>query len=71
GGYGRTVIIRHLEGFHTVYAHNRELLVRKGEKVVRGQSIARSGQTGRATGPHLHFEIRRRVTPRDPLFFLP
>ncbi|MFQ5895951.1 MAG: peptidoglycan DD-metalloendopeptidase family protein, partial [Nitrospinota bacterium] len=52
GGYGRAVIIRHPGDFHTVYAHNRKLLVRKGDKVARGQSIARSGQTGRATGPH-------------------
>jgi murein DD-endopeptidase MepM/ murein hydrolase activator NlpD len=47
------------------------LLVRTGDSVEAGQEIARVGDTGRATAPHLHFEVRRRDTPQDPLQFLP
>lgn len=71
GGYGKMVILRHPGGFHTIYAHNRENLVRRGEEVAEGEPIARVGSTGRTSGPHLHFEIRLRTVPKDPLFFLP
>ena len=55
----------------TVYAHNSVLLVKVGDRVASGQRIALSGQSGHATGPHVHFEVRRAQVPRDPLQFLP
>ena len=70
-GYGNLVIVRHDEGLVSVYAHNETNLVGKGERVTRGQVIARVGSTGRVTGPHLHFEIRYNNAPRDPLPYLP
>ncbi len=70
-GYGLIVILRHPDSFISVYAHNSENLVREGQKVKQGEVIARVGRTGRATGPHLHFEIRKGTRPRNPLFFLP
>jgi len=70
-GYGRVVVIKHSNDLSTVYAHNSKLLVRMGDSVGQGQTIARVGQTGRATGPHLHFEVRRRGVPEDPMSFLP
>jgi murein DD-endopeptidase MepM/ murein hydrolase activator NlpD len=71
GGYGNVVIVRHDELYSTVYAHNRKNRVRKGAFVDRGEVIAEVGKTGNATGPHLHFEIRRGEHPLDPLEFLP
>ncbi|MBW2700884.1 MAG: peptidoglycan DD-metalloendopeptidase family protein [Deltaproteobacteria bacterium] len=70
-GYGNLVILRHDKGAITVYAHNLRNLVKEGESVEQGQKIALVGKTGRATGPHLHFEIRQGRRPRNPLFFLP
>ncbi|MDQ6956959.1 MAG: M23 family metallopeptidase [Mariprofundaceae bacterium] len=70
-GYGRLIIIRHRHDLFTAYAHNQRNLVRKGDKVKTGDVIARVGHTGRATGPHLHFEVRRGPTPVDPLSYLP
>ncbi|UCD70470.1 MAG: peptidoglycan DD-metalloendopeptidase family protein [Syntrophobacterales bacterium] len=66
-GFGNIVIIKHAQGFITVYAHNEINYVAEGEKVGRGQIIGRVGNTGRANGPHLHFEIRmnnRAINPR-------
>lgn len=71
GGYGKLIILQHEKNMITIYAHNRELLVRESDQVRQGQRIAEVGQTGRATGPHVHFEIREGRTPRNPLFFLP
>ena len=71
GGYGNLVIIRHGDGLVTVYAHNDKNLLKKGDKVRRGQAIAKVGDTGQAAGPHLHFEVRRGATPQNPLKFLP
>jgi murein DD-endopeptidase MepM/ murein hydrolase activator NlpD len=70
-GYGKVVILRHAHNLVTVYAHNSEVLVREGARVARGQVISRVGQTGRTTGPHLHFEVREGVKPRNPLLYLP
>lgn len=67
GGYGRTIIIDHGNGYKTLYAHNRELLVKKGEKVEKGQVIAKMGSSGRSTGVHLHFEIHKNNKAIDPL----
>ena len=69
-GYGNLVLLAHEGDLVTVYAHNAENLVRKGERVSRGEEIARVGHTGNATGPHLHFEVRLGARPRDPLGFL-
>jgi murein DD-endopeptidase MepM/ murein hydrolase activator NlpD len=69
-GYGNVVIVQHAGGLATVYAHNRALEVRVGDPVARGQEIARSGQTGHATAPHLHFEVRLGSIARDPLGYL-
>jgi murein DD-endopeptidase MepM/ murein hydrolase activator NlpD len=70
-GYGNHVIVDHGGGFATVYAHNRRNLVRVGDRVRTGQAIATLGSTGQASGPHLHFEVRKQNVARDPLLFLP
>jgi lipoprotein NlpD len=70
-GYGTLVILRHDGGLVTLYAHNARVLVKKGQRVRLGQPIAAVGQTGKTTGPHLHFEVREGTRPRDPLRFLP
>ena len=70
-GYGNLVILRHSDGYVTVYAHTQKNLVQEGERVRRGQVIARVGQTGRASGPHLHFEVRKDNLARNPLRYLP
>jgi len=66
GGYGNLVIIRHPDGAETYYAHQRDLSVRTGQAVEAGQAIGTVGSTGRSTGPHLHFELRRGGRPTDP-----
>ena len=71
GGYGNVVIVKHAGAYRTVYAHASKLLVRKGAFVERGQKIALVGSTGRSSGPHVHFEIRRLEKPHNPLAFLP
>jgi murein DD-endopeptidase MepM/ murein hydrolase activator NlpD len=71
GGYGNVVIIKHMGSYKSVYAHASRLYVRRGQLVERGQKIAAVGSTGRATGPHLHFEIRTGETPRNPVLYLP
>jgi murein DD-endopeptidase MepM/ murein hydrolase activator NlpD len=69
-GYGNLIILRHSEGFVTVYAHNQINLVEEGTWVKKGQIIGKVGKTGRATGPHLHFEIRKNNKAVDPLLYL-
>jgi len=70
-GYGALVILKHDDGLVTLYAHNSRVLVSEGERVRSGQPISRVGETGRTTGPHLHFEVREGTRPRNPLLFLP
>jgi murein DD-endopeptidase MepM/ murein hydrolase activator NlpD len=65
-GYGNLVLIRHSQGWVTAYAHASEVLVKRGEAVKRGQTIARAGQSGGVPAPQLHFEIRKGSTPVDP-----
>jgi murein DD-endopeptidase MepM/ murein hydrolase activator NlpD len=69
--YGRTILIEHGHGFATKYAHNSALLVEEGDRVKKGQVIARMGTSGRSTGPHLHFSIMKWDQTLDPLIYLP
>lgn len=69
-GYGQTVIVDHGYGLETWYAHNRKITVKKGQKVHRGDAIAQLGNSGRSTGPHLHYEVRVHGTPVDPLSYI-
>lgn len=71
GTYGLLVILDHGDGLSTYYAHCQEILVKCGEYVDTGQLIARVGATGRSQGPHLHFEVRYKGCPYDPLLSLP
>ncbi|MCL4424360.1 MAG: M23 family metallopeptidase [Firmicutes bacterium] len=71
GGYGRTLILDHGDGIQTLYGHNSALLVAVGERVQRGQAVARLGNTGVSTGPHLHFEVRVNGEPTNPRRYLP
>jgi lipoprotein NlpD len=70
-GYGLMVIVKHSEKLMTVYSHNSKNYVSKNMKVAQGQRVAAVGSTGRSTGPHLHFEVRRDTQPMDPLRYLP
>jgi lipoprotein NlpD len=69
-GYGLIVIVQHAEGLVTLYAHNRDLRVKTGQAVRRSQVIATVGESGRTSGPHLHFEVRVEGKPVDPLDYL-
>jgi lipoprotein NlpD len=69
-GLGKLIVIRHDNNFQSVYAHNREILVKEGQTVARGQKIAELGDTDADT-PKLHFEIRRSGKPVDPARYLP
>ncbi len=66
-GYGKLVLVRHQNGYVSAYAHNGEIDVKPGEKVKRGQTIAKSGASGNVTSPQLHFEIRKGGAPIDPM----
>ena len=70
GSYGNLVVITHDNGTQTYYGHNSSLLVSAGQKVSKGQTIARAGSTGRSTGTHCHFEVRVRGSAVNPLNYL-
>lgn len=77
GGYGKAVKIDYTahgskgkEYYEVIYGHNSKIYVRKGQNVKRGTLIARAGSTGRSTGTHLHFEVRKNGKPVDPMIFL-
>src|SRR5437899_165103 len=70
GKYGKTVVIDHGNGVTTLYAHASRLLVREGDRVEQGETIARVGASGNARGTHLHFEVRRNGKPVDPSPYL-
>ncbi len=69
-GYGNLVLIRHDGGWVTAYAHAKELLVKRGDTVRRGDIIAKAGQTGSVSSPQLHFEVRKGATAMDPVKYL-
>lgn len=69
-GFGNLVLIRHPNGYVTAYANNGSIDVHRGEQVKRGQTIAKSGQSGNVASPQLHFELRKGSTPVDPTRFL-
>jgi len=67
GGYGYLVVLRHGSGVRTFYAHLSHISVHRGQRVAAGARVGRVGASGEATGPHLHFEVRRRGAAVDPL----
>ena len=69
-GYGYVISVEHGYGYRTVYAHLSKMLVKKGEFVVKGQEIAKMGNTGRSTGPHLHYEVHYKNRPINPIKYL-
>jgi murein DD-endopeptidase MepM/ murein hydrolase activator NlpD len=69
-GYGLIVIVEHDNGLVTLYAHNRDVRVKTNQKVRAGQVVATVGDSGRTSGPHLHFEVRKDGLPVDPLDYL-
>ncbi|MCI8654122.1 MAG: M23 family metallopeptidase, partial [Angelakisella sp.] len=69
-GYGNHVAIDHGGGLVTLYAHCSEILVTEGQTVTAGETIAKSGSTGRSTGPHLHLEVIQGGVPQDPRNYL-
>jgi murein DD-endopeptidase MepM/ murein hydrolase activator NlpD len=70
GGYGNCVIVSHGNGLATLYGHLSQLIVKANEKVKVGEVIAKSGNSGRSTGPHLHYEVHKNNTPVNPKLFM-
>ena len=68
--YGKLIEVGHADGYATLYAHNSEIVVREGDVVKKGQIIALLGNSGRSTGPHLHFEIQKNGRRLDPAPYL-
>ena len=69
-GFGNLLLIKHADGWITAYAHNKQLLVKRGQTVRRGQPVAKAGKTGGAKESQLHFEIRKGTKAVDPLLYL-
>lgn len=69
-GYGKLIIIEKDSEWATVYSHCHQIFVKDGERVLQGQVVASVGRTGRATGPHLHFELRKNKFPINPISYL-
>ena len=69
-GFGNLVLLKHGDGWITAYAHNQKILVTRGDRVRRGQIIARAGATGGVAKPQLHFELRRGQDAVDPRRYL-
>ncbi len=70
GGYGKIIIIKHANNYETRYAHLSVISTKVGERVKQGEFIGKTGKTGRVTGPHLHFEIRYKGVPKNPMKYL-
>lgn len=70
GGYGLLVVVRHSDGYETRYAHMSRIQVAPGDTLVKGQVIGNVGSTGRSTGPHLHYEVRRDGQPVNPKAYM-
>lgn len=70
-GFGNLVLIRHADGWVSAYAHNSEIMVKRGDEVQRGQVISKAGATGNVTQPQVHFELRQGNRPVDPTRYLP
>ena len=70
GGYGRCIMIDHAWGYQSKYAHLHRYLVKRGDSVYKGQPIARAGNSGAVTGPHLHYEVRRNGKSANPSLFM-
>lgn len=68
-GYGNVIVVKHDGGYHTVYAHNKRNYARKGQRVSSGEVIAIVGNTGRSTGNHLHFEVRKNNRNQNPMAY--
>jgi murein DD-endopeptidase MepM/ murein hydrolase activator NlpD len=71
GGFGKAIVLRHDNGFRTVYGHCSKIYVKRNQYVKKGQTIAAVGNTGISTGPHLHFEVRKGGRAVNPLRYLP
>lgn len=70
GGYGKVVIVDHSKGYSTLYAHMDKIKAKVGQRVKQGQVIGFEGRTGYATGPHVHFEVRTKGRPQNPVYYL-
>jgi len=69
-GYGNLVLVRHADGWVSAYAHNKELLVKRGDQVRRGQTVGYAGMSGSVSSPQVHFELRKGAKPVNPLDYL-
>jgi murein DD-endopeptidase MepM/ murein hydrolase activator NlpD len=69
-GYGNLVLIRHADGWVSAYAHNKDIMVKRGDTIRRGQIVAHAGMTGSVTAPQVHFELRKGAKPVNPLDYL-